>query len=85
MLAVFFSVHHLFLYYVFQPYTAELDIKNPFYTLLNMVVYIACFVCLKLDSQPAGFAFIVLGATVLYTAVALVLIYRWAPKNFRVK
>ena len=29
-LAVFFSVHYLFVYYIFQPYNEQFDMKNPF-------------------------------------------------------
>lgn len=84
-LSVFFSVHHLFLYYVFQPYTSDLNMKNPLFNIINSVVYLACFVCLQIDSVPKSFALIVLAATTLYIAVALLLVYRFAPKNFRVK
>ncbi len=84
-LCVFFSVHHLFLYYVFQPYTTELDMKNPFFRTINTIVYLACFGCLQLGNVPGFFTTIVICATVTYIAVALVLVYRLAPENFRVK
>lgn len=84
-LSLFFSVHHLFLYYVFQPYTTELDMKNPLFNIINMVVYVVCYMCLQIEAVPSSFAFIVLGATVVYMLVALTLVYQLAPKNFRVK
>ncbi|WMJ24414.1 hypothetical protein RBG61_07040 [Paludicola sp. MB14-C6] len=84
-LSVFFSVHHLFLYYVFQPYTTELDVKNPFFKLINGVVYVACYICLQIDSVPTFFVWGVLIATVLYIMVALFLVNKYAPKMFRVK
>lgn len=85
LLSVFFSVHYLFLYYVFQPYTTELGIKNPFFNLLNTAVYIACYLCLQIDTVPSSFVWIVLSATTLYIIIALVLVYHYAPKTFRVK
>ena len=84
-LSLFFSVHHLFLYYVFQPYTTELNIKNPFFKIISSVVYLLCYVCLQIKSPPAYFAAIVIAATLIYIAVALLLTYKMSPKNFRVK
>lgn len=84
-LAVFFSVHPLFLYYVFQPYTTQLSVKNPFFVALNWVVYMVCYLCIQIRQPPAYFALIVLSATVAYCAVALVLVWKRAPKTFRVK
>ena len=84
-LALFFSVHHLFLYYVFQPYTTELGMKNPFFNIINTAVYVLCYLCLKIDSPPTSFAFIVLCATIIYIIVALIMIYKFSPKTFRVK
>lgn len=85
LLSLFFSVHHLFLYYVFQPYTTELNMKNPFYSILNTVVYLVCYLCIQIKSPPSYFALIVLAATFVYIVTALILVYRFAPKNFRVK
>lgn len=84
-LAVFFSVHPLFLYYVFQPYTTQLAVKNPFFTGLNLAVYAICYLCIQIKQPPAGFALLVLAATLLYSAVALFLVWRRAPRTFRVK
>lgn len=84
-LSLFFSVHHLFLYYVFQPYTTELGMKNPFFSVIHSAVYLACYFCLRIKSTPSYFALIVLAATVLYIIVALLLVYKYAPKTFRVK
>lgn len=84
-LSLFFSVHHLFLYYVFQPYTTELGMKNPFFSAIHSAVYLACYFCTKIKSAPSYFALIVLIATVLYIIAALVLVYKYAPKTFRVK
>ena len=85
LLAVFFSVHHLFLYYVFQPYTTDLTVKNPLYKALHLAVYIASFICYQVRTAGMAFAMGVLVITVAYTAVALLLVYRLSPRYFRVK
>lgn len=84
-LAIFFSVHPLFMYYVFQPYTSQLAVKNPFFSAINGVVYMVSFLCLQIKQPPEGFAFIVLAATLAYCVTALLVVWKRAPKTFRVK
>lgn len=85
LLSLFFSVHHMFLYYVFQPYTTDLNVKNPFFNLFNTLVYFASFACMQIETAGIQFAFGVLGVTLLYIFVALALVYFLSPKKFRVK
>lgn len=85
LLSLFFSVHHLFLYYVFQPYTTELGMKNPFYNIIHYGVYFLCWICVNIKSPPSYFSLIVLASTLVYIVAALILVYRYAPKTFRVK
>ena len=84
-LAVLFSVHPLFMYYIFQPYTTQLAMKNPFFGILNWVMYAVCYLCLRIDQPPQGFTLLVLCVTLFYIAAALLLVWRRAPKTFRVK
>lgn len=85
LLSLFFSVHHLFLYYVFQPYTTELGMKNPFYSIINTVVYLLSYLCLQIKSAPSYFTMLVLISTILYIVTALILVRKYAWKTFRVK
>ncbi|MDL2220766.1 hypothetical protein LJC55_03775 [Eubacteriales bacterium OttesenSCG-928-N14] len=85
LLSIFFTVHHLFVYYIFQPYSTESTVKSPLYTILNYVVYFLCFFAMQLDTGNVLFSLIVIGATALYCTVALLLVYRLADKTFRVK
>lgn len=85
LLSVFYSVHHLFLYYIFQPYTTQLDIKNPFFRFLNAVVYMVSYFCLQIRNANFYFTLGVLVITIIYIVLALILIYRFSPKTFRVK
>ena len=84
-LGVFFAVHCLGMYYLFQPYTSDLQVKNPFFSAINFAVYIACYMCIQIRSTPSWFALLVLAVTVVYSAVILTLVYRRAPRTFRVK
>lgn len=82
-LGVFFTVHDLFMYYIFQPYTEDLQAKNVFFGLINSLVYLVCFMSMQLDLQGALVGYVFTGAAILYTVVALVLVYKLAPKRFK--
>ncbi|MGH4126291.1 MAG: hypothetical protein ACREV6_25600 [Clostridium sp.] len=84
-LACFFSIHHLFMYYVLQPYTAELTVKSPLFKFVNMVVYIASYICLQIKTPPYYFTAGIIITTIVYMGVALILTYRVAPKTFKLK
>ena len=79
-LAVFFSVHPLFLYYIFQ-----LAVKNPFFGILNWVVYFVCWMCLQIKQPTSVFTLLVVVCTVAYSAVALAVVWNRAEKTFRIK
>ena len=85
LLSVLFTVHHLCLYYIFQPYSESLQIKNPFFSVINGGMYFLCFLCMQLEVGGALFTAGVLLFTVVYISVALILAYRRAPKSFRIK
>lgn len=84
-LACFFSIHNLFMYYVIQPYTAELTVKSPLYKFVNFVVYMISYGCLQVKTSSSIFTLGVLAVTIIYMAIALILAYRVAPKTFRLK
>lgn len=85
LLSVLFTTHHLCLYYIFQPYSESLQVKNPFYSVINVVMYVLCFICFQIEVGGFVFTMVTLTFTVLYIALALVLVYYRAPKSFRVK
>lgn len=85
ILSVFFVVHHLSMYYLSQPYTKELKIKNPFFRFMNWFIYMLCFACLQIKVAGMVFAGIVMAFTISYIAVALVAVYRFSPRTFRLK
>lgn len=84
-LSLFFSVHHLFMYYIFQPYSTELNMKNPFFFIVNSLVLGICIACIGFQTVPAYFTLVVVVATVVYMIVALTLVYKLSGKTFRVK
>lgn len=84
-LSLFFSVHHLFMYYIFQPYSTELNVKNPFFTIVNSIVLAATIVGMQFESGLGSFALIVVLSAALYMLIALILVYKFSSRTFRVK
>jgi hypothetical protein len=85
VLSLFFTVHHVFLYYILQPYTTELGMKSPVYSIVNTIVYFVCWVSIQIEVTPSGFFTIVMAATIIYSLAALFLVYKFAQKTFNVK
>ncbi len=85
LLSVFFTVHHLCMYYIFQPFSEDMQIKNPFYNATHLGVFALCFVCLIIKVGGLAFTLAVLAGTTVYIAAALLLVDRLAPARFRVK
>lgn len=85
VLSLFFSVHYIFLYYIFQPFTTSLQIKNPFYGIINWIVYFLSYIFLRLKTSPKVILPIAIVFSLLYTIMAITLVYKIAPKTFRAK
>ena len=84
-LAVFFSVHHLMLYYLLQPYTTELNTKNPFFFLINTLFSGAFVGTMLLGPNLWILAAVVAALSVTYLLSASPLVSRFADRRFRVK
>lgn len=84
-LSVFFTVHHLFMYYILQPYSTELNMKNPLYFIVNMVVSFASGISIILRVPAVSLTVVIFAVTLIYLAVALVLVRKYGVRTFRVK
>lgn len=82
---VFFSVHTLFLYYIFQPYNDAQEAKSPIYFVINLAVYYVCYFTMQLGLEGPMIGPIFIGASLIYSILALVLVYKLAPKTFKVR
>lgn len=85
LLSVLFSVHHLFMYYIFQPYSTELNIKNPLYFVVTMLVSFACGISIVVRIPIDIFSAFVFTLTLIYLFVALILVRKHGSRTFRVK
>lgn len=84
-LSVFFSIHHLFMYYILQPYTTELNVKNPLYYIIYYIISAAGGICLFIRVPAFLFTAIVLAVTSLYLLAAFVLVRQYGVRTFRVR
>lgn len=84
-LALFFSVHYIFMYYIFQPFTSSMQVKNPFYSIINFLVYFLSYMLIQIPAPPTIFLPITIGLLILYIVVAIVLVYKKSPQTFRIK
>lgn len=82
---VFFTIHLLFLYYILQPYTQDVQVKNPLYKIIDFAVYLFCYMPLFLKPDMTIHAVFIIILTIIYALVARTLIPRLAPKTFRIK
>ncbi len=84
-MSIFFSVHYLTIYYLLQPYNAGTEMKSGTYQIVLSATYIVCFCMMNLQMPTLLFGILCIAFCVLYCCVACVLIYRFAPKTFRLR
>lgn len=85
ILSLLFSVHYIFLYYILQPFTTSLKMKSPLYSIINFAIYFTAYYLIRLNlSARAVLPYILIFSTI-YIFLAIVLVYKKAPKTFRVK
>jgi len=84
-LSIFFSVHYLTLYYLLQPYNAGTEIKSGLYQIIMSLTYIVCYVMLQMELPTFVFGLATIVFCVLYCGGACLLVYKIAPKTFRLR
>ena len=84
-MSVFFSVHTLVMYYLLQPYNVAMESKSALYGIVNYITYIVCYIAIGKKVPTIFFGIAVSLFCVLYTAAALILAYRLAPKTFKLR
>ncbi len=84
-LSIFFSVHHLVIYYLLQPYDINMKSKSSMYSIVNAITYFICYLCIDMTFPTAIFASIVTVFSLIYILVALFLVYKYAPRTFKLK
>ena len=83
-LSVFYSVHYLVMYYLLQPFNEQLEMKSPIYQAVMGMTYLVAYM-FTIEISSIYFGVIVIGITIVYCIVSLLLVYYFAPKTFRLK
>ncbi len=84
-MSLFFSIHYLTIYYLLQPYNAGTELKSGTYRIVLTVTYVICFALMQLRMPIMIFGIMTIVFCVVYSIVASILIYRFAPKTFRLR
>lgn len=84
-LSLFFSTHYLFVYYLLQPYTADLTKKRPLYGLVNALIYLLCYGSIQIKTSSIYFTMGVILFTLAYTGISIFLTYHLAPGTFKLR
>lgn len=84
-MSMFFSIHYLTVYYLLQPYNAGTEMKSGMYQVILSMTYLVCFYLTKLQMPALVFGAMTIAFCVLYSVVASILVYRLAPKTFKLR
>lgn len=82
LLSVFFSVHHLVIYYLFQPYNAQMQMKSFSFSIIRFLTYFICYLCRNISLSLPWFSFAIMIFTIIYIIIALILVYKKASHTF---
>ena len=84
-MSLFFSIHYLTVYYLLQPYTAGTEMKSGTYRIVMILTYIACYAMMNLRLPILVFGAACIAFCLLYSVIACVLVYKFAPRTFRLR
>lgn len=84
-LSIFFSVHYLTLYYLLQPFNAGTEVKSGTYQIITSATYIVSYCLIQFEVPTFVFGLATIGFCILYAVIASLLVYRFAPKTFRIR
>lgn len=84
-LSIFFSVHYLVMYYLLQPYNINTEIKSSTYKVVQFMTYFICYYMIELKLPTLYFGACAVIFCLLYSLISLIIIYRLAPKTFKIR
>lgn len=84
-MSMFFSIHYLTAYYLLQPYTAGTEMKSGTYRIVMILTYVVYYAMMNLRFPILVFGVACIAFCVLYSVVASILVYKYAPQTFRLR
>ncbi|HEP1811103.1 TPA: hypothetical protein VB894_002006 [Streptococcus suis] len=84
-LTALFSFHDLFIYYILQPFTKDMEVVNPVYKFLSGALYWVAYLNIKLDLGSHLYILLISIATITYVSIGYWILLKKAPQTFRLK
>ncbi|AXI66738.1 hypothetical protein DP112_01040 [Streptococcus suis] len=84
-LTALFSFHDLFIYYILQPFTKDMDVSNPLYKFLSGALYWVAYLNIKLELGSHTYILLVSLAMIAYVSIGYWILLKKAPQTFRLK
>ena len=82
-MSIFFSVHYLTLYYLFQPFNSIGRSVKPAYNIIIGLTYFVSYMLTRIEVPPLIFAAACIVFCIVYSIIACMLVYRYAAKTFK--
>lgn len=84
-LSLLLSFHELFIYYLLQPFTLDMEQKNPLYSVASGTFYLIIYLNIQLHITGWLYPVVFSLFALFYVLIGLVLIRKFAPKTFKIK
>ncbi|HFI0082058.1 TPA: hypothetical protein ACGO6Q_001750 [Streptococcus suis] len=84
-LTALFSFHDLFIYYILQPFTKDMEVINPVYKFLSGALYWVAYLNIKLDLGSHLYILLISIAMITYVSIGYWILLKKAPQTFRLK
>ena len=84
-LTALFSFHDLFIYYILQPFTKDMEVINPVYKFLSGALYWVAYLNIKLDLGSHLYILLISLAMIAYVSIGYWILLKKAPQTFRLK
>lgn len=84
-MSLFFSIHHLTIYYLLQPYTVGTETRSGTYRVVMFLTSAVCYALISARLPILLFGTICILFCILYSIIACLLVYKIAPKTFRLR
>ena len=84
-LTALFSFHDLFIYYILQPFTKDMEVINPVYKFLSGALYWVAYLNIKLDLGSHLYVLLISLAMIAYVCIGYWILLKKAPQTFHLK
>lgn len=85
VLSIFFSIHYLVIYYLFQPYDKSMAMKSMAYSLISAGTYLVAYALTDLKMSTTAFSLLAITSTIIYCIIAIIAVYKKAPATFKIR